>query len=285
MRVAQFILLLAVSTAYAADPTTLISVIDSPESLHALQDSLLPTIIVYTTVIDCAPCISLFPKLIRGAEYLNGMVDVATVDCEQQRALCAKAGVRTMPYIHMLPARKQKNPYTGEWQKLPVEYTGALTARDIVDTALAMLPEEYVLSQVRCSVCWFLCMLHVLHIPSLYTPFSHMRFPRQIDSSASLARAIADAHARFLPAVVLLSTKDTVAPLFRAVATALQGRAVCIQVSLGVDVGDVLSTGETRPAIVLVGVDGHAVQYDGELSAPALKAWLVPPRVPEMAKV
>lgn len=132
------------------DPS-LINNLDSAEAYHALQDSPLPTVVVFTTVMDCVPCISLFPKLIRAAEHLDGMVPVATVDCEQHRTLCSKAGVRSMPYIQLLPARKQKNPYTNAWQKLPVEYSGPMSARGMVDAALAMLPDRFV-SQVWTSM-------------------------------------------------------------------------------------------------------------------------------------
>lgn len=116
----------------------------------------------------------------------------------------------------------------------------------------------------------------------------HFHLP-QVDSATALSSAVADARARGLPTVVLLSTKPTIAPLFRAVSTALEGRAACVQVGPAVeDVSELLTLAKeeiARPAVVLVDVQGKGQVYDGELTAGALRGWLVPPRVLETALV
>merc|ERR1711968_368344 len=89
----------------------------------------------------CGHCKQLKPQYVKAATHLTGLVNVGAVDCDQEKALCATAGIRGFPTIKIYPAESKFNPYTKKRYKIPQDYTGQGSARVMVDAALQSLPQ------------------------------------------------------------------------------------------------------------------------------------------------
>lgn len=75
----------------------------------------------------CGHCRSLVPEYKKAATALKGVIKVAGVNCEEEQGLCGQHGVRGYPTIKIFGANK----------RLPVDYNGQRTAKDIAESALA----------------------------------------------------------------------------------------------------------------------------------------------------
>ncbi|KAJ0409169.1 hypothetical protein ATCC90586_010250 [Pythium insidiosum] len=75
----------------------------------------------------CGHCKNLAPEWKKAAKALNGVVNVAAVDCDQHKDLAAQFGVQGFPTIKIF----------GEDKSKPTDYQGPRTSKGIVDAALA----------------------------------------------------------------------------------------------------------------------------------------------------
>lgn len=75
----------------------------------------------------CGHCRNLAPEWKKAAKALDGVVNVAAVDCDQHKALASQFGVSGFPTIKIF----------GEDKSKPTDYRGERTAKGIVDAALS----------------------------------------------------------------------------------------------------------------------------------------------------
>ncbi|RLN96413.1 hypothetical protein BBJ28_00020473 [Nothophytophthora sp. Chile5] len=75
----------------------------------------------------CGHCKNLAPEWKKAAEALDGVVNVAAVDCQEHEELAAQFGVEGFPTIKIF----------GEDKNKPTEYQGERTAKGIVDAAVS----------------------------------------------------------------------------------------------------------------------------------------------------
>eukprot|EP00287_Rhodomonas_sp_CCMP768_P014512 CAMPEP_0196760428 /NCGR_PEP_ID=MMETSP1091-20130531/105208_1 /TAXON_ID=302021 /ORGANISM="Rhodomonas sp., Strain CCMP768" /LENGTH=719 /DNA_ID=CAMNT_0042109313 /DNA_START=21 /DNA_END=2181 /DNA_ORIENTATION=+ len=133
----------------------------------------------------CGHCKQLAPNYEKAAKNLNGLVKVGAVDCDAHQGLCSAAGVQSFPTLKLYPVEKFFNPYTKKSAKLPVDYKGGRSAKNIVDGVLAEMP-NYV---------------HIV----------------QADNATTF---LADDY----PKALLFTDKETVSPLFKSLAVHLRGK-------------------------------------------------------------
>lgn len=74
----------------------------------------------------CGHCQALVPEYTKAATALKGVVKVGAVNCDDEKSLPGRFGVRGFPTIKIFGADKKK----------PLDYNGARTAQGIVDSAL-----------------------------------------------------------------------------------------------------------------------------------------------------
>ncbi|KAF0774950.1 hypothetical protein AaE_001350, partial [Aphanomyces astaci] len=74
----------------------------------------------------CGHCKSLAPEWKKAAKALDGIVNVAAVDCDQHKELAGKYGVNGFPTIKVF----------GENKRSPTDYQGQRTAQAIVDAGV-----------------------------------------------------------------------------------------------------------------------------------------------------
>ncbi len=121
--------------------------------------------------------------------------------------LPAAAGVQSFPTLKTYPVEKFFNPYTKKTAKLPKDYKGGRSAKDMVDGVLKEIP-NYVHTVQTDNATVFLADQYD---PVLRPPFSFLL------CSHSLAE-------RRYPKALLFTEKDTVSPLFKSLAVQFRGR-------------------------------------------------------------
>mmetsp|Transcript_51418 Transcript_51418/g.122422 ORF Transcript_51418/g.122422 Transcript_51418/m.122422 type:complete len:694 (+) Transcript_51418:49-2130(+) len=185
----------------------------------------------------CGHCKQLAPIYEKVAKNLNGMVKVAAVDCDENKALATKLGVRGYPSIKVFPVEKSFNPYTKKHAKVPTDYAGPRTAKGMVDSVLALLPD----------------LVHVVR-----------------------AENVTDFLADDYPKALLFTDKEAISSLYKSLAVTFSGRIrvgqapasdTALAAQFGVD---------TFPALVAVpGQDpAAATKHTGKIKKDDLQAFL-----------
>lgn len=187
----------------------------------------------------CEPCKLFAPEFSKIADTLRGIIKVGALDCHEHAETCAAAHVAKLPTIRVYEWGRKRNPYTNKWYKnAPVEYTGKPRAKAISDFATELLPYSQVhnLSSSELSEFFF--------------------------KEPTLAK------------VILISEKEGVAPLYRALSLYFKDRLHFAQVKSSDD--ELVSRfGATDvPALIVQKTDGEQVKYDGDLKALPIREFL-----------
>lgn len=94
----------------------------------------------------CGHCKALAPAYQKVATNLEGLVNVAAVDCDaaSNRQLCGEYGVQGFPTIKLFPSKADGNPNAKKRTKTARDYNGPRTAKGIADAATGALPDSFI---------------------------------------------------------------------------------------------------------------------------------------------
>uniref|UniRef100_A0A7S0WEP5 Thioredoxin domain-containing protein n=1 Tax=Cryptomonas curvata TaxID=233186 RepID=A0A7S0WEP5_9CRYP len=88
----------------------------------------------------CGHCKQFAPQYEKIASNLQGLVKVGAVDCDKQKAIASKFGIRGFPTLKIFPVEKAYNPYQKKSAKIPIDYDGPRTAKAMVEHVLNKMP-------------------------------------------------------------------------------------------------------------------------------------------------
>ncbi|EKX38962.1 hypothetical protein GUITHDRAFT_165054 [Guillardia theta CCMP2712] len=153
----------------------------------------------------CGHCKQLAPQYEKVAKNLHGLIKVGAVNCDEDKQLCGKFGVRGFPTLKVFPVEKTYNPYTRKSAKLPSDYNGPRSAKGIVDTVLSQLP-NYV---------------HVVKGENA-TDFLDDEYPKWLLFAVCCVKFVVCCC--WWSEALLFSDKEATSPLFRSLAIQYKGR-------------------------------------------------------------
>ncbi|BDA46353.1 probable protein disulfide-isomerase DDB_G0275025 [Coccomyxa sp. Obi] len=227
------------STDALYSPSGPVKLLNKKNFKSEILDSNLPSIVEFFAP-WCGHCKALAPTYTKVAENLQGMVNVAAVDCDDAslKSLCGKYGVQGFPTLKLFPSDKQKNPYTKKTDKTPTDYNGPRSAKAIADAGLALLPDTFIT-----------------------TLRGHSSFDAFVAASA-------------LPKVVLASSKSKPTALYKSLSLTFKGRmAFAVVKDSDSEIIEKLGT-TTFPSLIILTPDGETVVYDGKFKVKELSKFL-----------
>lgn len=109
-----------------------VTIIDASNFKREVLDIEKPTMVAFTAP-WCGHCQKLVPDYTRVAAQLDGIVKLASIDCDEDKnkPTCGKYGIQGFPTLKLFPPTKKR---------LPKDYQGPRTAKDIAAYMVDALP-------------------------------------------------------------------------------------------------------------------------------------------------
>ncbi|CBQ70130.1 related to MPD1-Disulfide isomerase related protein [Sporisorium reilianum SRZ2] len=125
-------LLLTPSSAALFAKNSKVHILDSTNFKREVLDIEKPTMVAFTAP-WCGHCQKLVPDYTRVAAQLDGVVKMASIDCddEQNKPTCGRYGIQGFPTLKLFPPTKKR---------LPKDYRGPRAAKDIAAYMVDALP-------------------------------------------------------------------------------------------------------------------------------------------------
>jgi len=191
----------------------------------------------------CGHCKALTPKYDAAATQLKGIAKLGAIDCDVERELCGAAGVQGFPTLKTWNG-KDFDPKTGP--KL-LDYQGARETAALVNAARGLLTGSYI---------------------------------KMLSSAAALddwLQQSAD-----VPHVLLLSDKDKVSDLYKAVSMQFAGRAACAQVNAAkaAEVAERFGASQLPLLLAIPSAGADPVRLDEKISVASVKTFVASVALP-----
>ncbi|CDS01098.1 hypothetical protein [Sporisorium scitamineum] len=125
-------LLLGTSEAALFSKNSKVTIVDSTNFKREVLDIEKPTMVAFTAP-WCGHCQKLVPDYTRVAAQLDGVVKMASIDCDddKNKPTCGKYGIQGFPTLKLFPPTKKR---------LPKDYQGPRSAKDIAAYMVDALP-------------------------------------------------------------------------------------------------------------------------------------------------